>query len=238
MGKPAIIGYMDYVYICRDGENEELRYSIRSVEANLPSGKVWVVGGKPSWYIGNHISVPQKYGKYENLKENAKAISLSPDISNSFIIMNDDFYIIKPVDSVENFNGGKLIDKANLYDSLDSSSKYTKRLFDTNAKLLEMGVESPVDFELHVPMIITKSGLWQSVKYDLLWRSMYGNLYGINSKTMKEDVKVYVNSRLVPKGYDTTNLKYPYLSSDDKSFGFLYKKILKEMFKAKSSYER
>jgi hypothetical protein len=229
---------MDLVYICKSGPNEELKYSIRSAVKNLKFDNLWVVGGKPDWYTGNYISVPQRSGKYENLKENARAISLATDISDSFIIMNDDFYIINPVDIVENFNGGRLIDKANLYHTLDSTSKYTKRLFDTNTKLLEMGINSPIDFELHIPMVITKAGLLSSVEYDLLWRSMYGNLYGIDSKLMEEDVKVYVNSRLVPKGYDTTNLKYPYLSSDDRSFGFLYKKFLKDMFKARSPYEQ
>jgi len=233
------VGYwlMDLVYICKSGSNEELRYSIRSAVKNLKFDNLWVVGGKPDWYIGNYIEVPQKHGKYENLKHNAAAIVQSKEISDTFVLMNDDFYIIEQIDALHNFSGGRLIDKANLYDRLATNSRYTKRLFDTYEKLRKMGIENPIDFELHVPMIINKSGFRHGVKYDLLWRSMYGNIYEIESQHMEEDVKVYVNSNLNPKSYNISNLKYPYLSSEDKSFMKVYKTVLKNMFKSKSPYE-
>ena len=55
---------MHFVYICKDGENEELRYSIRSVLKNTKDAVIWVVGGKPNWYIGNYIKVIQDQNKY------------------------------------------------------------------------------------------------------------------------------------------------------------------------------
>jgi hypothetical protein len=229
---------MDLVYICRAGENEELRYSIRSAVKNLKFDNLWVVGGKPSWYTGKHLEVPQNYGKYQNMKDNVSAIARSKDISNTFVLMNDDFYIVKPVEKIENFNGGRLIDKANMYDRLSESSSYTKRLFDTYGKLRRMGFEYPLDFEMHVPIVINKANLRHAVKYNLLWRSMYGNVFDIESTKMDEDVKVYVDSPLDPKSYDISDLKYPYLSGDDKSFIFLYKNVLKHMFKEKSPYEK
>lgn len=229
---------MDLVYVCRAGHNEELRYSIRSAEKNLKFDNLWVVGGKPDWYSGKHIEVPQNSGKYENTKENVSAIAKSKEISDRFILMNDDFYVIKEVEDVQNFNGGKLLDKANMYDRLAYNSSYTQRLFDTYAKLRKMGFEDPLDFEMHVPIVIDKAALRHSVKYNLLWRSIYGNVYQIPSSKMDEDVKVYMNSPLDPKSYDMTSLKYPYLSSDDRSFVSVYKAVLKDMFREPSSYER
>ena len=38
---------MNFIYICRVGENEELRYSIRSVLNSFPEANIWVIGGKP-----------------------------------------------------------------------------------------------------------------------------------------------------------------------------------------------
>ena len=88
---------MDLVYICRSGDNEELRYSIRSMVANVPHDNLWVVGGKPSWYIGKHIPVKQSDDKYDNARNNLKAIVESSEISDRFILVNDDFYVTKPI---------------------------------------------------------------------------------------------------------------------------------------------
>jgi hypothetical protein len=229
---------MDLVYFCRNGENEELRYSIRSAVKNLKFDKLWVVGGKPSWYSGPYIEVPQTGRKYQNVQSSAHKIFHSPEISDPFIIMNDDFYVVEPVKNVLNLNGGKLIDRAMLYDSLAPMSRYTQKLFDTHNFLLKCGIKSPLDFELHVPIVIHKLGFKKVFTNKYLWRSLYGNLHHIASKEMEEDVKVYVNGPLVPKSYGVDDLKYPYLSSDDGSFKFLYDKILKEMFPEPSIYEK
>ena len=81
---------MDFVYICRSGDNEELRYSIRSVIRSFPKANIWVVGGKPVWYKGNYIIVEQNQDKYTNALNNIIAICNSKEISVSFIFMNDD----------------------------------------------------------------------------------------------------------------------------------------------------
>jgi hypothetical protein len=229
---------MDLVYVCRSGENEELRYSIRSAFKNLKFNNLWVVGGKPSWYKGLYLEVPQTSRKYINMQKNVISLSRNAEISDNFILMNDDFYIISPVDKVENMNGGRLIDKAKMYDSLSPNSSYTKRLFDTYERLRGKGFEDPIDFELHVPIVINKVNLRHAVKYNLLWRSMYGNIFEIPSIKLEEDVKVYVNSPLDPKSYDIKNLSCPYLSSDDNSFQHVYENVLKSMFPEKSPVEK
>jgi hypothetical protein len=228
---------MDLVYFCRDGDNEELRYSIRSAVKNLKFDKLWVVGGKPSWYTGPYIEVPQKGRKYQNVQDNAHKIFHSPEISDPFVLMNDDFYIVKPVDNVVNFNGGKLLDRAILYDSLAPMSKYTQKLFDTYSFLLKSGIQDPLDFELHVPIVINKLGFKKAFNNKHLWRSLYGNFQHVPSIGMEEDVKVYVDGPLIFKSYSINDLKYPYLSSDDGSFEFLYDHILRDMFPEPSIYE-
>lgn len=39
---------MDILYLCRPGENLELRYSLRSLR-NVPHGRVWIFGDCPDW---------------------------------------------------------------------------------------------------------------------------------------------------------------------------------------------
>ena len=94
---------MDFVYLCKTGENEELRYSIRSVLNSFPKAKIWVVGGKPKWYVGNYVEVIQDRNLYTNIYNNLVAICKSNQISNKFILMNDDFFIVNKVSKINYF---------------------------------------------------------------------------------------------------------------------------------------
>ena len=229
---------MDFVYICKDGDNEELRYSIRSVMASFPNAKVWLVGGRPSWYTGDFIFIQQRSAKYINAVNNLKAICASEDISEEFVLMNDDFYIIKPIDSVETFHGGLLLDKINLYKKISQKSGYIFKLEKTFDKLRDLGLKSPLDYELHLPMIMEKKKLKITLKHgsDFLWRSMYGNLFNVGGVQI-EDVKVYTEGPLTAKSYQIKNKEHRYLSSTDTSFIMLYDNILKDLFKTKCIYE-
>jgi len=89
---------MDYVYVCRPGDNEELRYSIRSTVKNLPEGRIWVVGGKPDWYTGDYIYVQQTGIGHPNVWKQLDVICATEDISDDFVLMNDDFFTVKKLD--------------------------------------------------------------------------------------------------------------------------------------------
>ena len=230
---------MDVVYICKPGDNEELRYSIRSVVKNLPHDKIWVVGGKPNWYIGNHIPVSQNRSKYVNAKNNLRAICNSPEISESFILMNDDFYIINKIDTLPNTHGGFLLDKIRNYkinNGLDPNiSVYGRMLIKTESLIYRKIKNKVINYELHVPMIMEKKKLSKIMLLDGLWRSVYGNFYNVGGIEM-DDVKVYgLNSK--QKSYDITNLRYDYLSSSDDSFKRIKELILDNRFRSKSVYE-
>ena len=228
---------MDYVWICRDGNNEELRYSIRSVIKNMPSGNIWVVGGKPDWYSGKHISVKQNLQKTKNAENNLLTICNSKEISESFVLMNDDFFVVKPVQSVEYYFGGTLEEKILQYQDFQPTSFYTRSLEQTYKRLLRLGISNPLDYELHVPMPMTKEKLAASMKGNSLWRSTYGNLFGVAGKQMK-DVKVYASDKFFFKSYDYSSLEYPYISSDDISFNVILKAFLGDMFPDPSVYEK
>jgi hypothetical protein len=230
---------MDFVYICKDGNNEELRYSIRSVVESFPDSKIWVVGGKPNWYTGNYIEVTQNLSKYRNAIENLKALCNSEDISNTFVLMNDDFYIVKNIDSIKDYHGGPLLEKINLYQKLNSNSNYTRKLAATYKKIKSLGIENPLDYELHVPMVMEKEKLKQTLQnnYQFLWRSIYGNVFNVGGEQM-EDVKVYVKGPLVLKSYNIKKDDHIYLSSADTSFDILFNNILKKQFTKKTKYEK
>jgi len=226
----------DYVYVCRDGQNEELRYSIRSVVKHMPPGKIWVVGGKPDWYTGNYIPVVQRMSKVRNVISNLSAICSAQEISGDFILMNDDFFVIKPVKTIKQYHGGLLSEKIYLYQDLQPTSSYTRSLEETRRRLLRLGIEDPIDYEIHVPMAMNKSNLREVLGDKGLWRSLYGNLFKVSGKKI-DDVKVYTSSPLLRKSYDYLEPKMEYISSDDESFRLLLKPMLESMFPDPTIYE-
>jgi hypothetical protein len=230
---------MDFVYICKDGINEELRYSIRSVVESFPDSNIWVVGGKPPWYIGNYINVKQVLTKYRNAIQNLNTICNSNEISEEFVLMNDDFYIIKNISSIKTYHGGLLLDKINLYQKLNSNSNYTRKLSATYKKIKSLGIESPLDYELHVPMVMEKKKLKQILENNdqFLWRSIYGNVFNIGGEQM-EDVKVYSRGPLVLKSYNIKKDEHIYLSSADNSFDMILNTILRKQFIQITKYEK
>jgi hypothetical protein len=228
---------MDVVYICRAGDNEELRYSIRSVVKNLPHDNIWVVGQKPKWYTGNFIEIPDKRIKYVNARNNMKAICSSNKISEDFILMNDDFFIMKKVDSLDYFYGGTLEDKAVRFESFSMLGSYTRMLYSTLEKLKDIGIKTPLDYELHVPMIFNKKKLRDALKIKSdLWRSVYGNLYSVGG-TQIGDVKTYSGNNKKKQSFDWRKDSKNFLSTEDNSFKEVRDKLLNKHFAKPSSYE-
>jgi hypothetical protein len=228
---------MDFVYICGPDVGEELRYSIRSVVKNAKFRKIWVVGSKPSWYSGDYIEVPQDMGKYDNAIRNLKAVCMTKEISPNFVLMNDDFFIIKKTPTIKYFHGGLLLKKAEAYMDLTPSSLYVKKLEATIYQLLKDGIEKPLDYDLHIPMKMNKKKLVSCLEdRKLLWRSLYGNRYMVGGKEIG-DVKVYPSGPLASRSYDINSLDSNYLSSSNNSFELLKKNILENKFFTKSIYE-
>lgn len=211
---------MDYVYVCRSGENEELRYSIRSVIKNLPEGDIWVVGHKPNWYSGNFIPVKDGRNKFDNIKRCMDAITKNDKISSNFVSMHDDFFIIDKIDSVPTLYGGLLEDRVALYHKLSPSSNYTALLRNTHKRLVRLGIENPLDYDIHVPMVMNKDNLRQILDMPYLERSNYGNIFNIGGK-LTTDVKVYSEGKMSSRSYDFLNGDSYFLSTEDNSFDSL-----------------
>lgn len=227
---------MDCVYLCRPGINEELRYSLRSVAENLPHNNVWVVGGKPNWYTHNHIPVRDVSNKFENIKNCLRAAVNSEEISEDFIMMNDDFFVIKPVETFVNYHGGSLAKKVEEYSLLSPGSYYSKLLKNTLRHLVKKGYQDPIDYDIHLPIAMNKTNLRISLDEPYLERSVYGNMFGIEAVEAK-DVKIYTNGRMLTRSHDYANSDSPFVSSSDVSFNKLYADLLRDMFPYPSIYE-
>lgn len=228
---------MDCVYICRAGENEELRYSIRSVEKNLPHANIWVVGSAPSWYTGKQVRVSQNLSKYRNAIANLEAIVSHPDISEDFILMNDDFFVLEPVEAVQSFHRGYLYDSIEERKDIYISNPYIDMMENTYNRLIKNGIKDPLDYELHIPMKMNKNKLKNVIRFGFLWRSMYGNMNNVGGIQM-DDVKVHNPGSPESKGsHDYKNHGTTYLSSNDGSFEDIKENLLLIKFPKPSSLE-
>ena len=228
---------MQFVYLCGPGPSEELKYSIRSLIKNFEDPEVVVIGNKPSWYAGKFISVNQNETKYANVHKNLEAAIASPQIEDKFVVMNDDFYIMKKIDSIGYVHEGTLKDKYKKYLSAYASYSYVKKITNTHDKLVRAGIQDPLSYELHIPFLAEKEKLVEVVKYkNLLWRSMYGNMFNVGGD-MVSDVKVYLTSNMVFKDYDYHSGESPFLSTNDSSFKIIERDLLRGVFSQKSYLE-
>lgn len=225
---------MDIVYVCREGDNEELRYSIRSVMQNLPHDNLWVVGGRPNWYKGAHIPVIQNKTYFLNAKTNMRRVLHSDQISDKFILMNDDFFVMQPVEELQYMYSGLLLDKIQLREKQNPGDLYTKMLLKTYSELYQRShIKQPLDYELHVPMMFEKEKLSSVIGSQGLWRSMYGNIYNVGGEQFT-DTKIYNKDHVLSK--NIINIESKYLSTEDKVFED-HKQWFNKLFSKPSKFE-
>jgi hypothetical protein len=227
---------MDFVYVSKQGDNEELRYSIRSVRKNFLESNVWLVGGKPDWYNGNFIPVENISSKFNNIRNCIKQAALSKEISDDFILMNDDFFIIKEIDSMPVLHGGLLQDRISRYVEATGGNRYATLLSLTNLNLKRQGIKHALDYDIHVPIQLNKSKVLEVVDQKLSFRSVYGNKFNIGG-TQTKDVKVYGSKLLKDMSYSFLSEDPTFISTEDLSFDYVYNEILKDMFYEPSEYE-
>lgn len=177
----------DVCYIVKDTPaNEELRYSLRSLQ-NLPNVRnVWIYGGKPDFLVDKYhkMSISQDGSKWENTNKIFWTIVNDEDITEDFYLMMDDVFIMKPIQKFVNYSHALLnttrqseyyIERRNVYNWLKKHNKPTR------------------NFDLHRPFLYNREkvkALYPLYPNQTCFRSLYGNWYGIETETHK-DCKVF-----------------------------------------------
>lgn len=187
---------LDVVYFCREGINEELRYSLRSVEKNLDCRNVWIFGGKPVNIKPDYFVPVKQLGKtkWDKVRDMFVRACLTEDISEDFILMNDDFFIMKKTSSLEPCYRCSLYEHIVTVEEKFSRkpTNYTLELRKAVRRLKEAGLGTN-SYELHIPMIMNRQKLLETMGAfpDVhATRSLYGNYAKIGGRRM-DDVKIY-----------------------------------------------
>jgi hypothetical protein len=203
---------------------------------------VWLVGGKPKWYRGNHVQTRQRGTKFQNARTNIDAIIDSVGINDDFVLMNDDFFVLGPVAKLGYYYSGPLINKVKYFEAKHPDAKYTGLLRRSHDRLLELGVEDPKDYALHLPFKMNKRKLAEVLPLNMSWHLSYGNLHNVGGTKIitppgtTKDVKVYLeNDQLTDVSRNP--LSRTFLSTEDRSFK-LMKSQIESLFPDRSRYER
>ena len=237
---------MDYdvVYFVKDSDvNEELTYSLRSVEKNFPFRKLYVYGGLPkNLYVKHHINIEQRgWTKWDKVAKMIEIACMNDHISEWFWLFNDDFYVMRPPIYDYYYSNG---DINKLADGLEKKYGYATsycKMLRHSAKILKEKGYPTISFATHTPILINRDHALKCMReFEGIrgFRSLYGN-YELKNGNLPfpvetgKDVKI----RNAKEAIDTP---YPFLSSSDLSFqeNEQFRKLIMETFPDKSRYER
>lgn len=234
----------DLVWIVKPGDgNEELRWSLRSAVAHVPHENVWIVGSRPGWCTAPLIEVPKPPGttKWAQSTSNVRAACEHPDVADDFVLFNDDFFVMSPLEEVPLLDRGPVSDVLEDYLRRRGASPYVKGMARTAEVVRQHLGREPLSFELHVPMPVHGPTMLAALELGaragievLHKRSLYGNLViegGRPSTSMRRDPKVC-------EAHPDWSPTWPFLSTDDRSFDWhAVGRHIRQSFPERSPYE-
>lgn len=147
----------DVLFIVRPGDdNEELRYALRSVAANVPHRKVWVAGHCP-WWVENvgRIELPPCVDKFDNQHQSMTAAVYHPGLAAEFYYWNDDIYAMRRFDGLlPTLHLGPLREYIDLLASAgkSASNEWFQGMREMQALLASWGIDDPLCYEGHMPV--------------------------------------------------------------------------------------
>jgi glycosyltransferase involved in cell wall biosynthesis len=133
--------------------NNELRFCLRSIEKNLRGYRnIWIVGFMPKWLKNlKHITFKEYHPKANNIHDKIKAACEHPEVSDEFIMFNDDYFLTSEVQAVIYPN---YYSRQALADVMGRkrSDPYRRLVVDTinETRMIDY-------YDIHVPLRIKKS---------------------------------------------------------------------------------
>lgn len=232
---------VDILYVLADKDSRkserELKLSLRSLEKNCKDlGKVYIATDiYPDW-LDNYVAIPCVDYNYNNPELNLMeklAMAVDSSISNEFLLMNDDFFMMKPFTASE--YPYYYMWKARL---IENPSRWQQVFNDTIDYLERKGVKEVLDYCVHCPVLVNKNtiqnywDLFKSVndKYcGYSSRMIIGNLTESDNKKKVKDCKLW-------HGEPLRESETGCISTDDKAYDVLDK--IESIFNEKSKFEK
>jgi len=241
---------VDVVYtlapMSKNGEDWELRYSLRSLSNQPWVGNIFIVGYKPEWVCNAiHILLDDPYkSKDANIIRKVLKACEHPELSDDFIINSDDHYIMNKIRLMD--LGPWLEYPSSLKDAYLKQvvSRWYIRLIKTidfcNRRNLPQWV-----FESHIPYLVNKqkyqkvmsnipydkdNGLMTHIYYNLVLKysplkTIQGTVVRLKKEETYEEIKEKLKSCI-------------FLNHNDQGLSDGLKQIMSERFSKPSPWEK
>lgn len=180
---------IDVLYRVRPGNNESLRYSLRSL-ANVPHGDVYIVGHPPKWVKNVHVIQPRMWRTKWRALTGDLALACRELTGRRLLLVDDDMYILRKHKRVTPVHGGGLREAA-----ARKLGTYGRTLAWTADYLEALGIAAPLSYEIHVPFEMDANAMLSAIApvvdapRPLQARTVYGNVVGIGGAET-QDVKL------------------------------------------------
>lgn len=237
---------IDIVYPLGSGsrwQNNEIRYSLRSVEKHLKGVRnVYIVGQKPLW-LGNLIHIPAddplNYNADGNIAMKVLKVCEIEDLSDDFLFINDDHIFLKDIQASEipNYYKFDLVKKSEKY---FEGGLYVQRLKRTRDILKKRKLPT-LHFDCHTPIILNKKKFPEVIEYfayrdgiGYTMKSLYANFLRLEG-VHRPDLNIKSPSTLSAITQATEGETI--MAFNDRGLSGDLKKFLQIKFPNKSKYE-
>ena len=241
--RPDNAGKYDVVYFVKnEPSNEELRYSLRSVEQNWKYRDVWFVGGCPVGLQPDHYipATPNEADKFCNTRKLMELACKNDKISDDFWLFNDDFFVLVPMGEDMPPQCANNLHEVIVHNEEKNGqmvTMYTKKLRKL-VKVLKRAGKGYISYAVHKPMLINKKkmlALMEKYPEETMLRSLYGNYYeigGQNGHDMKIERLDFPVSKII-------NEEWEFLSTSDASFATgTVGQLIKDKFRTMTRFEK
>lgn len=231
---------MDAVYLMGLGRARglPLRYSLRSLVNLRQVDRVVIAGALPVWVTDvEYIPIPQGPHKHLNTARALQAALTGDRVTSEFVLMNDDFFVMEPVDEVPVLHRGPITEQIENHNRTGRIDLMTRRS-QLQDMLTELGVETPLCYELHTPMPVDKAAMAEALSRAAEVRpagmeptgkrTLYANLAQLGG-TCAVDVKARGVDQDLPAG--------PFVSTAPPSWTGAVGRAIRERFAERSPWE-
>jgi hypothetical protein len=224
------------------GDNEELRYALRSIEKYCPDvTEVAVIGELPKWCVPDyHVNELDRYP--QNLKEaniiNKIYVAINElKIEGKFAVFNDDHYLLKPYslkDWRPSYKGQLRCVAKNTYEAAKNKTAF-------HLEAMKLGTRN---YDVHRPFVMDASffkmkiNLFPWTRVNLVMQSMYYNALNLQGCKQIEDNKVTTWSRAAYWGKSFVSIADTVFLNDGKDKSTNFVEWVKNKYPKKSRYER
>lgn len=215
---------MDAVYVVKpEDDNEELRFSLRSLAKNMPYiDRVFIAGYCPSWVTNvEAISLTPLVDKLDNQFQSLRAACADDRISDEFVLMNDDHFAVAELEFLPAWHLGslKLLIKLLAKRGHDDSNLWFYGLKRTLKQMREWGHRNPDAYEAHIPLAFNRQKLAYAMDRVTHRPFLAGCVYdeaGARPGELGENVKVAELGSRELLACMTSGL--PFMSTEDEAF--------------------